>query len=320
MVSQAQSQVSQKKLLQRLLRGLILALAIAAFLGNLSIIMQVGLYLLGIHFLNRDEDEKKTRIIHVIGCGLFAFLGAFFFGNFPVIGETVRHMPEYWIFWAPAAYHLIVDLRRGLLQGRQSQNSIGSIAIGIATGAILLGLLFLAMLNANPWIEAVRIIVGQLFQESLFFAFLGTIPIIGSVFQMGLVNSISFIVGIVFWALCQSVQLMPIFLAYDVALQEKLRSATRGAKGEIIKNALKMMGLIRSCAYVFEILVVFTSIPPYQGGWAAIFGDAPNWDPDLVNWVNLLVVTPLTVCAVEGLVKAAIVLFTVRSATEEAAD
>jgi hypothetical protein len=50
---------------------------------------------------------------------------------------------------------------------------------------------------------------------------------------------------------------------------------------------LALLGRVRACGYVAELLVCFTAYAPYGTGFGALVADWPTLDPSLWNWLDI---------------------------------
>jgi hypothetical protein len=50
---------------------------------------------------------------------------------------------------------------------------------------------------------------------------------------------------------------------------------------------LALLGRVRACGYVAELLVCFTAYAPYGKGFGALVADWPTLDPSLWNWLDI---------------------------------
>ena len=136
--------------------------------------------------------------------------------------------------------------------------------IGRATRVIFIGgMVFLIIINAQPWMELARRIVPTIttipFLESLV-----KIPFLGGWVQWA-VKEMTSILGLLLCGTIQIIEIMPMLKPNNQAL----------------KN-------LRAAAYAIEFLVCFLRFPPYQGGTAAFFEDFGRWDAYLIDWWNLV--------------------------------
>lgn len=124
------------------------------------------------------------------------------------------------------------------------------------------GLVFLVIINAQPWIELARRIMPTItvvpFLDSLV-----QIPFIGGWFQWLMKEAIS-ILGLLLCGTVQIIEIMPMLMP----------------KNQVLKN-------LRAGAYAIEFLVCFLRFPPYTGGVAAFWEDFGTWDTYLIDWWNL---------------------------------
>lgn len=131
------------------------------------------------------------------------------------------------------------------------------------------GIGFLMLINVQPWLELSRNIAKQIttipFLDSLV-----RIPFFGGWVEWTFANIIP-ILGCILWAILQLIEVMPMLTETSIPahLRERLER-------------------YRWIAYAIETVVCFLRYPPYNGGMAAIVGDAPNWDSSLIDWWNLV--------------------------------
>lgn len=141
----------------------------------------------------------------------------------------------------------------------------------------LTGIGFIGLLNVQPWIEVAKQIAPQI-RSVPFLGSLVQIPFLGGWIEWIIAESIS-ILGVVLWGITQYMEVIPDFVTEP--------------------EAKKWLIKIRYLVYIFEFAVCFMRFPAYQGGYAALAEDAPNWDVSLIDWWNLLVFLPLSAFAFE---------------------
>jgi hypothetical protein len=144
-----------------------------------------------------------------------------------------------------------------------TQTSTALQNIGRVTRVIFIGgMVFLVIINAQPWMELARKIVPTIttipFLESLV-----RIPFLGGWIQWA-VKEMTSILGLLLCGTIQIVEIMPML------------------------NPSPVLKKLRAAAYAIEFLVCFLRFPPYQGGTAAFLEDFGRWDAYLIDWWNLV--------------------------------
>lgn len=136
--------------------------------------------------------------------------------------------------------------------------------IGKVTRVIFIGgMVFLVIINAQPWMELARKIVPTI-TTIPFIDSLVKIPFLGGWVQWG-VREMTSILGLLLCGTVQIIEIMPMLRPNNSALNK-----------------------FRAIAYAIEFLVCFLRFPPYQGGTAAFFEDFGRWDSYLIDWWNLV--------------------------------
>lgn len=162
------------------------------------------------------------------------------------------------------------------------QASIALQNIGRVTRVIFIGgMVFLVIINAQPWMELARKIVPTIatipFLESLV-----RIPFAGGWIQWT-VREMTSILGMLLCGTIQIIQIMPML------------------------NPNPVLKKLRAAAYAIEFLVCFLRFPPYQGGTAAFMEDLGRWDSYLIDWWNLVFFI-VTMTGFEIAVKVALII------------
>ena len=155
--------------------------------------------------------------------------------------------------------------------------------MGKVTRVIFIGgLVFLTIINAQPWIELAKRIIPTItvipFVDSLV-----KIPFIGGWLQWMLKEAVS-ILGLLLCGTIQIIEIMP-----------------------MLKPGIQSLKNLRAGAYAIEFLVCFMRFPPYVGGFAAFWDDFGTWDPYLIDWWNLVFFV-LTMTGFEIAVKLGIIV------------
>lgn len=144
-----------------------------------------------------------------------------------------------------------------------AQTSVALQNIGRVTRVIFIGgMVFLVIINAQPWMELARKIVPTIttipFLESLV-----KIPFLGGWIQWA-VKEMTSILGLLLCGTIQIIEIMPML------------------------NSSPVLKRLRAVAYGIEFLVCFLRFPPYQGGTAGFLEDFGRWDAYLIDWWNLV--------------------------------
>jgi hypothetical protein len=137
-------------------------------------------------------------------------------------------------------------------------NQVGKVTRIIFIG----GMIFLVIINAQPWIELARKIVPTI-TTIPFLSSLIKIPFLGGWVQWAVKEMVS-ILGLLLCGTIQIIEIMPMLYPNNPAL----------------KN-------LRAIAYAIEFLVCFLRFPPYAGGVSAFWDDFGRWDSYLIDWWNL---------------------------------
>lgn len=137
-------------------------------------------------------------------------------------------------------------------------NHIGKVTRIIFVG----GMIFLIIINAQPWIELARKIVPTI----------TTIPFLSSLVK------IPFLGGWVQWAVKEMVSILGLLLCGTIQIIEIMPMLQ--PNNSVLKN-------LRAGAYAIEFLVCFLRFPPYVGGVSAFWEDFGRWDSYLIDWWNL---------------------------------
>jgi hypothetical protein len=125
------------------------------------------------------------------------------------------------------------------------------------------GMIFLIIINAQPWMELARKIVPTL-TAIPFIDSLVKIPFLGGWIQWA-VREMTSILGLLLCGTVQIIEIMPMLKPNDAVLKK-----------------------LRAAAYAIEFLVCFIRFPPYQGGTAGFLEDFGHWDSYLIDWWNLV--------------------------------
>jgi hypothetical protein len=146
-------------------------------------------------------------------------------------------------------------------------------------------ILVVCLLNIQPWLE----VSAQIVQEIRRMPFAGAmnLPLIGWLIT-AFVVVLADVLGVGIWAIVQ---------------QAQIRALLHTLKVRPIKNSevLKKAMLWRGVSYALEVGVSLLRFPPYEGGVSQFWEDAPDWNPDRLDWW-MLVVFLVSIGAVELLV------------------
>lgn len=138
------------------------------------------------------------------------------------------------------------------------------IHVGRATRVIFIGgMIFLVIINAQPWIELARKIVPTI----------TTIPFLSSLIK------IPFFGGWVQWAVKEMVSILGLLLCGTIQIIEIM---------PMLFPSNSTLKKLRTAAYAIEFLVCFLRFPPYAGGVSAFWDDFGRWDSYLIDWWNLV--------------------------------
>lgn len=153
--------------------------------------------------------------------------------------------------------------------------------------------------SATPWIE-VGHAIGQQVVVTRFYQALVSFPILGLLFialRWFLLNAL----GVALWFLANLVQVTPILMqippVYEgaIAWLKKQRqpdsdnptiNKVQQALANWLLRAFADLGKYAAIAYLIEFAVNLGYYLPYQGGWAALFKDAPFWAIEKIDFVQ----------------------------------
>ncbi len=138
----------------------------------------------------------------------------------------------------------------------------------ITRWVFIIGMGFLLVINAQPWMELAARIAPTLTK----------IPFMGSLVK------IPFLGGWIQWAVGEIVSILGTILCITIQIIEILPIMVEGASSELKKK----LNTYRWIAYAIEFCVCFMRFPPYQGGTSAFFDDFFQWDWYLIDWWNLI--------------------------------
>jgi hypothetical protein len=125
------------------------------------------------------------------------------------------------------------------------------------------GMVFLVVINAQPWMELAKRIVPTL----------TNIPFVDTLVK------IPFLGGWVEWILREMTSILGLLLCGTIQIIEIM---------PMLKPNSPVLKKLRAAAYAIEFLVCFLRFPPYQGGTAAFLEDFGRWDTYLIDWWNLV--------------------------------
>lgn len=155
--------------------------------------------------------------------------------------------------------------------------------VGRVTRIIFIGgMVFLIVINAQPWMEVARRIVPTI----------TTIPFLDSMVK------IPFLGGWVQWMVKEMVSILGLLLCGTIQIIEILPM--------LVPNN-PTLNKLRAAAYSIEFLVCFLRFPPYEGGTAGFLEDFARWDSYLIDWWNLVFFI-ITMTGFEIAVKTAITI------------
>jgi len=151
----------------------------------------------------------------------------------------------------------------------------------ITRWVFVIGMGFLLILNAQPWMELAARITPTI-SKIPFVGTLVQIPFLGGWIQW-IVRELTSILGTILCVTIQIIEILPVMI-------------------ENVSESFKAkLNTYRWIAYGIEFCVCFMRFPPYQGGSSAFFDDFFRWDWYLIDWWNLIfflvTMTGFEICA-----------------------
>jgi hypothetical protein len=148
-------------------------------------------------------------------------------------------------------------------------SGLGRALLSFILLCVIGGIGYLILLNVQPWTDvaekAAKAVKILPFQDTLV-----AIPFLGGLILWVIVNA-SKLLAMALWGIVNGLENLPFFL--DTAFAKKIPKA-------IIED----LNWYRAIAYIVEGIVCWVQYPTYQGGWAAVVMDWPNFDLSLIDW------------------------------------